>query len=82
MCWSPKIKIPKVNMPAAPQNIQAPPPATPIATPKGVEFGGDDKDSDDTKQPTSSSSSSPLTKRASLKIPLRKTIKANLIRRK
>lgn len=70
MCFSPKIKTPKVNT----NSIQAPTPAPLTEEVKGVEFGGSDetKSEKDTDSTTSSKSG-----RSSLKVKLNETAKSS-----
>lgn len=69
MCFSPKIKTPKVNT----SSFRAIDPAPLTEQPKGVLFGGDDEDDNDTEDGTSSEV--PTGKgRSSLKIKIDKSV--------
>lgn len=69
MCFSPKIKTPKVNT----NSIQAPAPAPLTEEVKGVEFGG----SDETKSEKDSDNTSSKSGRSSLKVKLNETAKSS-----
>ena len=62
MCWSPKIKTPKVKT----ESIRAVDPAPLTEEPKGILFGGDD----DTDKDTGTSSEVPTGGKKSLKVKL------------
>lgn len=47
MCWKPKMSTPQVNTAAIPDPVPL------KEEPKGIEFGGDDKEKDTQEQPTS-----------------------------
>lgn len=73
MCFSPKVKMPKVNT----NNIPAPTPAPLNDNAKGVQFGGSD-DTDDRKDttPEDETTEGKSNGKSSLKISLKKSVKS------
>lgn len=73
MCFSPKVKVPKVNT----NNIPAPTPAPLNDNAKGVQFGDSPANEDDRKDTTSTEGTDSKAKgTSSLKISLKKPMKS------
>lgn len=75
MCFSPKVKMPKVNT----NNIPAPTPAPLNDNAKGVQFGGSSDDTEDKRkdsQTEEDETTEGKTGKSGLKISLKKSVKS------
>lgn len=76
MCFSPKVKMPKVNT----NNIPAPTPAPLNDNAKGVQFGGSTDDTEDKRKDSTTEDTEGKTEgksgKSSLKISLKKSVKS------